>query len=79
MVSSGHVSKKKKKKMSGGGSISTSSSNVTIPQLCYHGDMEWLCYNTVRFYITEYSIPVCCICISYNIPVQVGYYLKVNN
>ena len=49
VVTSGHVSKKKKKKMAtGGGSISTSSSNVTIPQLCFHGDVEWLCYNMVN-------------------------------
>lgn len=54
MTSSGQVSKKKKKKMSaatGGGGVSTASSNITTPQLCYHGDMEWLCYNMVIYYI----------------------------
>ena len=48
ITSTGQVSKKKKKRMSAtGGGISTASSNVTTPQLCYHGDMEWFCYNMV--------------------------------
>ena len=54
-ISSGHVSKKKKKKISAAGAIPTSSSSVTAPQLCYHGDMEWLNYTVSIKYLPNLS------------------------
>lgn len=44
----------------GSGGISTSSSSATTPQLCYHGDVEWLTYMVLYLSPNHSTQYICC-------------------